>query len=247
MTRFELQMQSHSGAISLLEVNVDDYLWREQRLPNRTEVTKVNLRSVRRAWQKAERNSGQRPAFDFSRSSMAFGGLPKLITELDKNFRFGAVRETTIPSGSSELPVYQVVGRWRTKKLTQMLPAQSEAILKGQPADLSQLPDHIPHEVMLVVDRVTLFPYVFEYRRYETADKPSTSDQPAGDADTVGAGAPFQRIAWLQLHDVQINRTVNAEKFIFNPGRETEVRDITEEYFPPPETDNARRDNADVR
>ncbi len=245
MTRFELQMQSRSDNISLLEITVDDYLWREQRFPNRTEVTKVNLRRVRQAWQKAERASGQRPAFDFSRTSVTFGGLPKLLSELDKNFRFGAVRETTIPSGSSQLPVYQVVGRWRAEKLAQMLPAQSEEILKGHPADLSQLPDHIPHEMMLVVDRVTLFPYVFEYRRYDSGDEPSPGDRQTDDADTVSAPRAFKRISWLQLHDVQINRPVNTQKFIFNPGPDTEVRDITEEYLPP--RDTAKLDSASAK
>ncbi len=244
-TRFELQMQSRSDNISLLEINVDDYLWRERRLPNRTEVTRVNLRRVRQAWQKAERASGQRPAFDFSRTSIAFGGLPKLLTKLEKNFRFGAVRETTIPSGSSQLPVYQVVGRWRAEKLAQMLPTQSEEILKGHPADLSHLPDHIPHEVLLVVDRDTLFPYVFEYRRYDSTDQRSLGDRLTDNANPGNAGVPFQRVAWLRLHDVQINRPVNTQKFIFNPGPDTEVRDITEEYLPP--RDTAKLDSASAK
>lgn len=224
-TRLELQMNSHSPSKSnsLLEIKdeVGDYLWRERRTSDRYEVSKVNLRLVRRAWQRAEREAGRPASFDSRLSTLTIAGLPRLVSELNKNFRFGPVHQRKVAARSGDVAVFEVIGRWRAERLAAMLPAQSEAILSGHAADLTKLPEHLPHEVMLWIDRDTLFPHVFEYRRYRS------------DAEsTVGDSLPFERIAWMKLHDVEINRPIDPRQFIFKPGPNAEITDVTERYLP---------------
>ena len=149
------------------------------------------------------------------------------MSELNKNFRFDQGREKRVATHSGNVAVFEVIGRWRPKRLAAMLPAQSEAILSGHAADLTKLPEHLPHEVMLWIDRDTWFPHVFEYRRYRSDAEP-----------TDGDSQPFERLAWLQLYDVEINRPIDPRQFIFKPGPNAEIIDVTERYLP---HDNLRR------
>jgi len=234
-TRLELEMKSHSQSQinSLLEIKdeVGDYLWRERRTPDRNEVSKVNLRLVRRAWHRAELAAGRPVLFDSGLSTISIAGLPRLVSQLNKNFRFDQVRQRRVPTHSGDVAVFEVIGRWRPERLAAMLPAQSEAILSGQVADVTKLSEHLPHEVMLWIDRDTLFPHVFEYRR-DRSDAESTA------ADRL----PFERIAWMKLSDVQINRPIKPRQFIFKPGPNAEIIDVTERYLPQGKT--AKRETA---
>jgi hypothetical protein len=230
-TRLELRMNSHSqnkiNSLLVIKDEVGDYLWRERRTPDRNEVSKVNLRLVRRAWLRAEREAGRPASFDSSLFTISIAGLPRLVSELNKNFRFDQVHEKKVATRSGNVAVFEVIGRWGRERLAAMLPAQSEAILSGHAADLTKLPEHLPHEVMLWIDRDTWFPHVFEYRRYQ-----SDADPTDGDSQT------FERLAWLQLYDVEINRPIDPRQFIFKPGPNAEIIDVTERYLP---HDNLRR------
>ena len=225
-TRLELRMNSHSQNNSLLEIRDEagDYLWRERRTLDRNEVSKVNLRLVRRAWLRAEREAGRPASFNSGLSTLSIAGLPRLVSQLNKNFRFDQMRELRVPTHSGDVAVFEVVGRWRPERLAAMLPAQSEAILAGHAADLTKLREHLPHEIMLWIDRDTRFPHVFEYRRYRS--------------DAEGDSQPFERLVWMKLSNVEINRPIDPRQFIFKPGPNAEIIDVTERYLP---HDNLRR------
>lgn len=234
--RLELSTQNREGANSLLQVNDGSYLWRERRVGDRRQVDRVYLRGVRRAWAKKSGRVFGAAAFDSPQVSLAMGGLPKLTAGLADCFQFSPERLFQLDKTT---PALEVIGRWRSEKLVEMLPEQRERILAGGAADLSPLPDHVPHEVAVSVGRDDLFPYVIEYRRVR-GDSASGAD---GAADDVALGgrrgekgerrtAPTGRIALLQFHEVNLGgATIPARQFRYYPG-DVDPADRTQRFLP---------------
>jgi len=191
-------------------------------LPGRVQVTRVVLSRVRRSWQLATRRTNRLSPTAVPHQALAIGGLPWLTAQLVDNFRFGSLRQDEIKSRSGSVPVYEVVGTWRRDKLAKMLPEHAKAIMAGESTSLDDLAEQIPHEVLLLVDRETLFPYVFEYRRASSGDHTGS----ASAASTV----PMVR---MELFEVVLDAPIDPSKFDYKAGRGVEWTDVTERYLPP--------------
>lgn len=132
----------------LLRVSDSRFLWTDlawgdsTKPPNRT-VTRVDLRLVRRA---LKENTGV--GADSDPGAWArFGGLPMLLSGLDRAFTFGNPRRMQLRGET----VQAMIGRWRPERLAEL-------------ATDAATPSHAPQHVVLALSESTLFPRLLEYR-----------------------------------------------------------------------------------
>ncbi|TWT99663.1 hypothetical protein Pla108_06060 [Botrimarina colliarenosi] len=129
-----------------------DMAWGDPSQPER-EVTRIDLRQVRRAVTQADDEGGPPAATDPNAWSR-FGGLPMLLSGLDESFTFGAPRVMQFRNER----VAAMVGRWRPERM---------AALVGD--DQTTLPERVPQHVVVALSEATLFPLLVEYRNAQDA------------------------------------------------------------------------------
>lgn len=210
MVRLELKLTVGGKVVSLQQVCDGRFFYVRQDLPNLTSLSRIDLQRVQEAIDAAGPNATPPPTANW----MTRGGLPHLLQQLESNFEF------TAPQASSlkQIPVWIVTGRWKQDRLAEMLPAQKDNILAGLPADLSQLPPQIPHEVEITLghdDLFPLFPYRIVYRRL---------------ASPGGEGTPPQPIVVLEFFNVRRRLDMDPREFEYVPD-DRELVDNTDEYL----------------
>ncbi len=143
--RLEYQVQLAGGVSgSLVEVCDGERLWSLMQLPGSQRVTRRDVRQILVAAEKARMRPDRAAAVD-----LALGGLPALITSLQRNMNFESVKEDTL----DDQPVLVLTGRW-TKELAQQL---------GGDAKSPQYPEHIPDACRLTLGADSLFPVRLSY------------------------------------------------------------------------------------
>ena len=138
---------------------------------------------------------------------MVVGGLGELLGGLDRNFEFLQVEETEL----SGVPVHAALGRWRRERLVENLPGQRDELREGKYPRLDGLPPQTPHEVLLVLGRDDLFPYVVEYRRA-----------------TKGRMAPILR---MEMFEVAIGGPIDPRNFVYKPSDGVTATDGTQDFL----------------
>lgn len=213
LRKLELKLQAGNRAMTVQQVCAGRFLWTRQEMPDKTSLTRIDLRKVREALAVA----GRAPSFNPAANWMAIGGLPKLLFELSENFTFAAPRESQI----GEIPVWVVNGQWKPDRLAILLPEQRDAILAGQPAKLSKLAPHLPDGVQLTLGRdnlFPLFPYRIEYLRGRNDDRTA--------ADTEDA----RPIVTMELYELRRRDDLDRRNFTYEPG-DQEVIDQTDAFL----------------
>jgi len=195
--RLELVFQlGDDNKSTLTQVCSGQYLWisRDRDPPRRIDLARV-AKAI------GERGGFARPGKIGNWPGL--GGLPKLLRGLNANFDFTFIEETRL---DDQLPAYRLQGDWRQEKLSKTLPDQQRASRAGTPADLDRLPPHLPHYVVLYLEKQGLF-----LRRIEYWRRPS--------AKTREQGTQKDRtIVSMDLFDVVLNAPINPARFHFDPG-----------------------------
>lgn len=201
--RLELTLQVGDQTSSLVQVCDGKYLWTHRQLLGNTDLSRIDVSRAREAQARAEKMPGK----GGTGMLPGMGGLPKLLRALHASFDFTDAQQGRW--GKRKRLVWRLRGRWKTDRLVEILPSQKEAIEEGKPSELSQLPGHLPEQVILLLGQEDLFPYRVEYRRSDTAE-----------------GRP---LVTMQLYDVVLDGPVDARRFIYNPGKAA-FSDQTESY-----------------
>ena len=185
------------------------YLWTYRRLLDQEKLTRIDLSYVAKA------TANSKPARPISRltGTVGLGGLAGLVRELRRNFRFEVAGQTSF-SGE---PAVQLRGQWLPKPLAKVLPEQKEAILQGKEADLTKLPRHLPHEVIVTLGQDNKLLYRVEYRRF--ADKKDSSLSSAGEGNVV-----------LEWYNISRNNPIAPGTFEYHPGDIT-ISDRTQSFL----------------
>ena len=150
-------------------------------------------------------------AADAADGTAYLGGLQRTLRLLRHWFRFSQAT----PGDLDGTAVWVVDGRWEPVYLPLVLPElKSRAAEPGGlgPADL---PDGVPWSIRLSIGKGDLVP-----RRIEWLAIPGK--RPVADA-------PPEPIAVMDLHDVELNGSVDATAFFYQPATEGMI-DITEMY-----------------
>lgn len=165
--RMELKLQMGKEPSSLVHVcderREQSYLWMYRKLPH--EDATISRIDVQRVIGALEETGNMGIIMEVGRWP-GLGGLPRLLRGLHASFDFDSLEETQLPG---QFPVWRMKGHWKPDKLAVLLPEQRQTIAAGKPADLSRLPDHLPHYVLLFLGKRDLFPRRIEYRRTETS------------------------------------------------------------------------------
>lgn len=230
MLRVRLELQIAGQDASMLQVSNSRFLWIDRKLPSGRRVTRVDLRQLRADPVLSASKFEGLPAGQASWSAMQpelvahSGGLPSLLASLGESFVFQppqAMRLALSPPLASEptdIPVFAIVGHWKTEKLWPLLPAKcQEARGKSQepdsqPPGIQALPERLPQEVLLLVGQEDLFPYRIEYRRLET---PLTTD---GGGVTIPYQLSANPMVVLEMSDVTFDAPIAAGQFDYAPG-----------------------------
>jgi hypothetical protein len=211
LTRLELRLQIGNGDSSLVEVCDGRYLWSHRTLLEKETLSRIDAvratRALERATAMPDRNTMMLPAL---------GGLSKLLRSLNVYFQFAPAVRGHI--GQSSVDVWRLEGSWRPEQLVRMLPAQSNAIARGKPVDLGQLPRHVPDHVVVYLRHDCLFPYLIDYQR--AVPKKEQTD-----------GGPKNRaLMTLELSDVNFDVAIEPTRFFYNPGK-VETIDYTDSFI----------------
>jgi hypothetical protein len=149
------------------------------------------------------------------------GGLPHLLSSLEQNFAFESPRadelEFSADDGRSlrRLPIWILTGHWKPEALQTLL---------GRDAKADKIPEQLPDKIEIVLGRdevLPLFPYRVTYWRTPKLD--------TGGIDHGTSPAP-QKLLSLELFKVSRQRNIAPSEFIYQPGTNQEVRDVTARY-----------------
>ncbi|MBM4092867.1 MAG: hypothetical protein FJ276_26185 [Planctomycetes bacterium] len=163
LLRMDLKLQVGEHVTSLQQISDGRYFWFRRDSGGQTSLVRVNLRKLR-----TEASASSSPISPTL--WVALGGLPKLMDMLAGYFAFQPARPTSV----GDVPVWSLEGSWKPEVLASLLPEQRDAILAGQPADLTKLPEQLPHGVTLVLGRdqiIPYFPYVVSFYRCTSVEE----------------------------------------------------------------------------
>lgn len=193
---FELRLKVGTQEHNLLEVCDGEYLWTLRQKDGDSSLSRLN---VQRVFQRQRELSADPQSF---RPRLAMGGLRRLIDALATSLEFGSL-EQGVEKG---VRVWKLRGSWTPAQLAQLLPEQQPAIERGEPADLSQLSEHVPDHVVISLGRDDAFPYRIEYRRGETS------------------------LVTMTFSDVRFDRPLDPRRFRYQPA-DLKIVDITQTYL----------------
>jgi hypothetical protein len=215
LIRFELRTHIAGRECSLQQVADGRYLWTDEQFDHERSIRKVDLRRVQKALSAQESATSSA-----ARLPLAVGGVPRLIERLAMNFRFGPPQRVQL----GELPAYALEGTWRADRLAMLTDApdsaeggdsQSAEEQAAAPPNLASLPDHLPHEVLLVLGQEDLFPHVVEYRRLL--------------GTPPGAGGR-KTLVRLELYQVRTGEPIDNRQFLYRSS-ETNIADHTDQFL----------------
>lgn len=150
--RLEFKVQIAGGASgALLEVCDGDVLWSRIDLPDSRRVTRRDVRQIL----KAVTTSKSVPD-GVLLAELGLGGLPALLSSLERTMNFTLLREETI----GDRPLVVLRGAWKPE-FAGRWPRDAQG----------QLPSYIPDEVRVFFDRETQFPARLLYLKQEAGSK----------------------------------------------------------------------------
>lgn len=169
MTRLELSVQTDNEVTTLRHISNGQFLYMQEQQGNEQRVRRVDLRTVRR---NQSRSTSGKLASHSSEAvstmpptsmthSIAIGGLPRLLAELQKNFTFRKPQAISF----QDVPVWAVAGEWKPERLRLLLPAEKGIIRSDGTVNGEKIPAYIPDRVFVLLGREGLFPYRLEYRK----------------------------------------------------------------------------------
>ena len=206
LLRLELKMVLSDQSLgSFLQVCDGPNLWTYQDQGDRpSSLTRIDMQQVRAAWERSDpwiRSGGI--------GSLGLGGIPRMLTGMTQSFQFTEAEQTQLEG----FPVWIVRGGWQPAKLATMLPDQKDALAKGEPANLRDLPKQVPWAVEVVLGRDDFFPYRVKYLR-----PPAKKEKALGKASLTEILAASSAIATLEFFEVKLNSPLDGQPFVYQPG-----------------------------
>ena len=195
--RLELKFPLDGEPCLLLQVCNGRYLWRYEKFGPTAKLGRIDTLRVLQALDERGGTAGPNGLQPWP----GWGGIPRLLRALDRDFDFSPPRVAELPGG---FPTLRAEGRWKPDRLVPLLPESKAAPGQGRAGDPSALPSHVPHRVVLDLGRDDLFPYRIEFRRTGVVASTDT------DRD--------QLIAVMELREVVFNVPIAREVFHYDPG-----------------------------
>lgn len=213
LIRMELKLQLADQIASVQQIRNHRFLWVRRELSSNSILGRVDLRRFHKAIEKSHED-----ALNPSTSWIAMGGLPQLLTRLERSFEFGPPKQAEI----GDVPVWVVHGSWKPDILATLVPSLQSEIRAGKSIGPDSYPEHLPHRVVLVLggdNRLPLFPYRCEFQKFAVAE-----------AADISASTNFKSSVTIELFEIQRLDNVDPTLFEYEPG-EQDVVDHTALYL----------------
>lgn len=211
--RFELKMPIGDRLGTFEQICDGNNLWFRQDLAGKLTLNRLELARVREA---ARDGAGQGISlFGLGSQGLTIGGLPKLLRNLERSFQFTSITQYRLDT----VEVWIVQGDWREERLFELFPEQRERVAKGKNFSTGKVAEHFPDRVRLFIGRADLFPYRIEYWQRKTS---TTKDGPVETAH-------FPLL--MELFEVQLDVPVDPSRFLYKPGDDMDVKDITSDFI----------------
>lgn len=236
--RWKLESQHDGVRASLLQIVYDNDLLIDRQTAGGQRIEKVDLWRLRRRGRQAfgDESPGDLGSMPISpQLTASFGGLPMLLESLRTHFEFTAPGAFRAPEslGLGSQPVLGLIGRWRAESLAGVLTDLSDVSAEDISSEMLRdrlkermakgpLPSRLPINVMVLLGKNDLFPYLIEFR---SIDDPLASDQLEPLELFQLSRQPLAR---LQLHDVVFDQEIAKFKFLYEPPEEP--HDVTDHY-----------------
>lgn len=153
------------------------------------------------------------------------GGLPMLVGALNENFNFGTPRQMSLRNKR----VYATVGHWKPDRLAKLLrkpTSEEESHADKEESQTAtaelQLPDRMPHHVLVAIGADDLFPHLIEYR--SGSDSLSVANLQE-DALFRESQTPLMKLDFMQ---VRFNTPIPPDRFVYNPPEGGNWHDATD-------------------
>lgn len=140
---FDVQLPGSAGG-QLVEVCDGERLWSWLRLPGAERVTRRDIRQILAAAERATEVPTRSATVD-----LALGGLPALVTSLDRAMNFDHVKQEVY----EDQAVWVLMGRWTPELALQL----------GGNANAPKFPAHIPEAARLTLTADSLMPVRLQY------------------------------------------------------------------------------------
>lgn len=201
--RSELRLQTGDTVISAMQVSDGRYVWSNMETFAGPILTRVDLRRLR---QQREHAGNELPE-----ELWAWGGLPKLLKNLETSFQWDQALTGYLEADKT--PAWSIRGMWRGEEYARLVPQQAGQVAGGV---LSGFPQQIPGSVTIFIRQQDYLPQRIEYRR-----------PPLG---TKGNVPPEEWVPCvvIEFTDMATDRPIESGTFEFQPGKQQEVVDLTD-------------------
>ena len=146
-------------------------------------------------------------------SSLAIDGLAGYLRGLDRAFVFGTLEQTDLHGR----PVWRLRGTWRPEALASRWPEAAQALSEGEKPRWSKLPEHLPHRVVVYIDRQNGLLHRVDFLRDPDTLLPWVNPQP-------------KRLASIEWLGIETGVPLDDHYFAYDPGRQR-PKDITQTYL----------------
>lgn len=204
--RFELRLQAQDAVIGAMQVCDGRYVWSNTETFAGPLLTRLDLRRLR---QRREQLGVELPE-----ELWAWGGLPKLLKNLETAFQWDQALTGYLEA--EKMPAWSIRGMWRGEEYAKLVPQaqpSSEGIMSG-------FPSQVPGCILLYIRQQDYFPQRIEYRR-----------PPLGAKGNVPV-EEWVPCVMIEFTDIVTDRQIEPGIFEFQPGKQQEVVDVTDNVLP---------------
>jgi hypothetical protein len=207
--RYELRVQRADEVTSWTQVCDGRFLWTAADTWNEPVLTRLDLKLIRT---RQEQKTGTSSFVEGS--PWTWAGLPKLIRSLQDHFQFESATSGVLDPGQTA--AWALRGTWKGPMLGNLWPEQQSGLQSGGAIPWSNMPGQFPGTVTIYVRQSDYFPLRIEYRRPpDGKHKELTPDQ-------------FVACTLLDFTDIELNRELPASVFEYQPAKQQELLDVTE-------------------
>jgi hypothetical protein len=207
--RSELRLQTGDTVVGALQVCDGRYVWSNTETFLGPMLTRVDLRRLR---QRREQLGQELPE-----ELWAWGGMPKLLKSLETSFQWDQAQTGYLEADKS--PAWSIRGMWRGEEYAKLVPQQAGQIAGGV---LGGFPPQLPGSVTIYIRQKDYFPARIEYRR-----------PPLGTKKNVPPDE-WVPCVMIEFTDIATDRPIEPGTFEFQPGKQQEVVDLTDNLMPLP-------------
>jgi hypothetical protein len=197
-TRWEMNTSLGDQSAAYVQVFDGRYIWTDRNLPSGRQVHRLDVTNLKNRLRASVPQQAVATGWEqLIREAEFRGGVSQLLAELLTRFQFS-------PPQSKQLngfPVEALIGHWRPDQFAELCPVHNEE----QP-----WPEQLPHHVLVLVSKNSLFPHVIEFRHYDDA---ALADGLSG--LDLTRNAPLVR---YELFEVRFADAIDSTIFQFKPG-----------------------------